>query len=637
MAALLIDLDCNNIITIVENAPLLQPHQRSQLSLLGFKPLPGEKKYTLLLEHFNYDMLEFLDYLNKEGLGYSLSNACQLYVDNLTSSVKKIASLRDSAQNFKQGILDSERFKKFEHNLNEIIYRKLKHHQLAAAYHLYLVENGANFSVPGSGKTSVVLSVFAELKKENKVNTLFVVGPPSCFGPWKNEFYQTFNRQPDCTILSGVPQKLRQKEYYNTGKNLSELYLTTYQTLLNDQNDVKSLFEQMGANVYFVIDEAHYMKRLQGNWATAVLGLADYARFRCVLTGTPVPKSYSDIFNITDFLWPSGSVLGSSAKTQITLCENEHRADDAKTILKSSFSPFFYRVKKADLGLKPPIFHPPHLIEMNKWERLVYDAIDKQIRSYSKADYMKNIDVVKRLRRGRIIRLRQCVSLTSLLRESVEGYGEDLVGGQSDVAKAICSYAQREIPAKVLYLEKMLQDYKKTNRKVVIWANFVGTLKYLKEYLLKTDYNCDLIYGKTPVENSSMEDERTREVIRDEFVDPKSGLDILLANPAACAESISLHKTCHDAIYYDLSYNCAQYLQSLDRIHRVGGSEEVEVHYFYLQYRDTIESDIKNNLEAKAKKMSHLIDEDMAIYSLDMFEDDDEDDAFLRIYGAKSN
>ena len=47
----------------------------------------------------------------------------------------------------------------------------------------------------------------------------------------------------------------------------------------------------------------------------------------------------------------------------------------------------------------------------------------------------------------------------------------------------------------------------------------------------------------------------------------------LVAIPQACSESISLHKACHNAVYYDMNYNTSEFLQSLDRIHRVGGSE----------------------------------------------------------------
>ncbi len=55
---------------------------------------------------------------------------------------------------------------------------------------------------------------------------------------------------------------------------------------------------------------------------------------------------------------------------------------------------------------------------------------------------------------------------------------------------------------------------------------------------------------------------------------------------------IASSSACSHAIYYDLSYNCAQYLQSLDRIHRVGGSERVVAHYEFLQSAGTIDEDI---------------------------------------------
>ena len=109
---------------------------------------------------------------------------------------------------------------------------------------------------------------------------------------------------------------------------------------------------------------------------------------------------------------------------------------------------------------------------------------------------------------------------------------------------------------------------------------------------------------------------------------------MLIANPAACAESISLHKTCFHAIYYDLSYNCAQYLQSLDRIHRVGGSEKNQANYYFLQYENTIDQDIKNNLDKKAQKMYEIIDQDFDIYSLDMFGEEDDLHAYDRLFGG---
>lgn len=79
----------------------------------------------------------------------------------------------------------------------------------------------------------------------------------------------------------------------------------------------------------------------------------------------------------------------------------------------------------------------------------------------------------------------------------------------------------------------------------------------------------------------------------------------------------------------------AQYLQSLDRIHRVGGSETHQANYYFLQYANTIDSDIKGNLERKAQKMYDLIEEDYGVYSMDMFAEDDEVEAYERLFGKQ--
>ncbi len=272
---------------------------------------------------------------------------------------------------------------------------------------------------------------------------------------------------------------------------------------------------------------------------------------------------------------------------------------------------------------------------MNRYERTVYNAIENKIRESNEQDDFNDIELVLKLRRGRLIRLRQAVSYTGLLKSAIENYNELLYNKKSDIAKYINKYDQYELPAKVQHIIKMIERFMLKKEKVLIWSNFVGTIELLSEVLSKKGFRNKLIYGKTPIQQTTVTEEEDREKIRNEFVDPNSGLDILIANPAACAESISLHTTCHNAIYYDLSYNCAQYLQSLDRIHRVGGSEKILAHYYFLQYIDTFEGYIKDNLEKKAQKMYQLIDQDYMIYNLDMFEDDENND-YERIFKRKN-
>ncbi|MDB5163983.1 MAG: SNF2-related protein, partial [Candidatus Saccharibacteria bacterium] len=200
----------------------------------------------------------------------------------------------------------------------------------------------------------------------------------------------------------------------------------------------------------------------------------------------------------------------------------------------------------------------------------------------------------------------------------IEDYDEDVLSGDKNILNTIIKYSEIETPAKLEKLIELVTKYTAENKKVVIWSNFLLTIDLIVKLLSEKGIKAKKIVGQTPIEREGIEIADTREKIREEFVDPSSNLNVLVANPAACAESISLHKTCHNAIYYDLSFNCAQFLQSLDRIHRVGGSEEVASYYDFLSYEDTVDTKIYANLLAKADRMKALIDQDYSIYSLDM-------------------
>jgi SNF2 family DNA or RNA helicase len=629
-------IDFNENILTISNASL-SSKQVYQLKFWGFESV-GLNAFEFSGDQAEKRLKQAIAYFQKEKLKFKPTKSGETKINSIAERTAEFQETKKLGQDFKNGVYSKKQFKEFEQFCKtHLPKRKLKPHQLKAAFHLYLIHNGANFSVPGSGKTSVVLSVYEKLREEGKANVLFVVGPPACFGPWKNEFEETLGRKPKVKVLAGGDKKSRKSEYFANSDNKLELYLTTFQTLINDQKEINTFFSQKGINVFLVIDEAHYIKQVNGNWASAVLNIAKHSKFRCILTGTPIPKSFSDIYNLFDFLWPKNETIESSVRIKLQTFEKSNMIPEAKSMLENRIGPLFYRVRKKDLGLTEQIFHEPIVLPMNNYEKTIYEAIERNIRHYPMDAYLENIDFVNKLKRGRMIRLRQCTSYSHLLSKAVDNYDENILQSDKNLQRMVKDYDSLELPAKFEYLTKKVAELQKHKQKVVIWTNFVGTIEKLeKHFNKKLGMYCRSIYGKTPIEQSTIADEKTREEIRDEFVNPKSGLDILIANPAACAESISLHKTCHNAIYYDLTYNCAQYLQSLDRIHRVGGSEEIEANYFFLQYENSIDQDILNNLRRKADRMSKIIDEDYRIYSLDMFDDEDEEiNAYNRLFGKK--
>jgi SNF2 family DNA or RNA helicase len=453
------------------------------------------------------------DYLRDEGVDVELSQSAQLVLDREAQRKAVFNSFRDSATKFKDGRFDSLEFKKFQVFTESRIKRQLRPHQVKAAFHLYLAGHGANFSVPGSGKTSVVLTVYEKLRDEGKVGFLFVIGPPSCFGPWQQEFEETLGRTPNARILAGGDKDARKNEYYKLPTPTDELYLTTFQTLINDVSQIKTLFNLAGSKPFLVVDEAHYIKQQGGVWAKAVLEIAPLAEFRCVLTGTPMPNSFTDVFNLFDFLWGPDQILCSEDKTRILLAEERHDISKAKETMKQSIDPFFYRVRKKDLGLKEQVFYPPYMIPMNKTEKKLYSAIVTKIREYSQKDYLKNAEVVNRLCRGRMTRLRQCISYPKMLKSAIERYDESLIDPDSEILRWIVEYDALEKPAKLEFLVNLVRGFQERGEKVVIWSNFVATIDLISATLSASGFRNKCILGRTPMERPQCTAEETRALV----------------------------------------------------------------------------------------------------------------------------
>ena len=113
--------------------------------------------------------------------------------------------------------------------------------------------------------------------------------------------------------------------------------------------------------------------------------------------------------------------------------------------------------------------------------------------------------------------------------------------------------------------------------------------------------------------NTGSEDEfDTRKWKIKRFKDPKSDCKVLVANYASCAEGISLHKVCHDAVYVDRSFQADQYLQSEDRISRLGNNDPKNIYILESlipRHLRNIDYAIKINLQRKIDNMGQFLDD----------------------------
>ena len=158
-------INIENITLILSNIEDLKKYQISQLNYYGYT-ISGNNLIKNS-ENIEIDLLKIIDYFHEKDIIFQLSDQVKVLIDNALQEKKEFEFVFSLAKKIKEdGIFDNNfnEFKKFTESLP----RKLKPHQLKSAYHFYTLKNGANFSVPGSGKTSTLLSVYEKLRLEGK-------------------------------------------------------------------------------------------------------------------------------------------------------------------------------------------------------------------------------------------------------------------------------------------------------------------------------------------------------------------------------------------------------------------------------------------------------------------------------------
>lgn len=573
-----------------------------------------------LMGKYNYDF-QFTENIQEELQAFSKEE------ENFEVFSENARAIRDNE--FKENKSLVTQFDNFQEVLKETLTRKLYPLQLLSSFHMAFAQNSCNFAVPGAGKTSIVYGAYAFLKSLPKedprhVDKLLVVGPLSSFAPWENEFSECFGYKPNSFRMSGDSDiSVKQKLEHLYSPNSPELTLIFHGGVDRFQNDILDFLKRNKTMV--VVDEAHRIKNPEGVWGRSVTEISKEAVSRVILTGTPVPNGYQDIFNLYKFIYPFKfkEILKFHYHNLEDMTNNNSPESQRVQELKDNISPYFIRIKKKDLKL-PPVEEKYIPVEMDSHQREIYNFIESQYLPHFKENNSATVKDI--LNRAKLIRLRQASTNPSLLsrtlRDSLEN--NELTGefdpnaifttdtdefiNDSEFFNKIIKYPSVETPKKFRsILSLLLEEIFPENGKVIIWTIFIQNAKELQSYLNQNGIESKLLIGEIPQEE--------REQTIKAFNDPSNNdFKVIIANPFSVAESISLHKGCHNAIYLERDYNCSNFIQSKDRIHRVGLDDNQLTKYFYILSKDSIDEVINNRLRLKIERMEEIINDDIPLF-----------------------
>jgi len=259
------------------------------------------------------------------------------YKSNLSSAIAIGSKIKDSTQ---IDLVVPESFK-----------RTLEPYQKKSVKHLSECGNAANFSVPGSGKTTMAYAAYSILKEKGIVDKILVLSPRSAFVPWREEFSYCFKKTVNEVRLEGK----RVDEHIEEDTQGKELILSTYNLTLKHQQALSKFLEKN--KVLMILDESHNIKNLgaflhlqKGKTAEAVINLAPSATRRFILSGTPMPNRWYDIWTQFNFLWPLMGILDDARYFKDFTNTRQELGDNYKKII----DPLFTRVAKKNIGIEKP-------------------------------------------------------------------------------------------------------------------------------------------------------------------------------------------------------------------------------------------------------------------------------------------
>ena len=444
--------------------------------------------------------------------------------------------------------------------------RKLTDNQMRNVCHLAPLPAGATFSVPGAGKTTEALAYY--FCNATPQDHLLVVGPLSAMGAWEAQI-------DECCPGQGYTfTRLRGGE-----KNVDRLLRDNPRFMLISYGQfatVAHLIRQYLAYhpVIMFLDESHRIKSgRSGVSPQEILNISYLPEKKLILSGTPCPQSVSDLIPQFEFLYPDRFV-------------NEDTVVD-------SLQPIYVRTTKGQLGI-PTVNHRKISLEMTPLQREVYKALRSETKRQmlvmlSDSEKYSLRDIGKK-----VMKVMEFTSNPSLLADDMDYIFDKRLGDLLSIDSG----------PKIEYACQRARELAAEGKKVIIWSQFVKNVLLLTERL--KDIGADCIYGG--VNSGDENEEDTREWKIKQFHENSEKM-VLVLNPSAASEAISLHKACQYAIYVDRSFNAAHYLQSEDRIHRLGLAPNQHPIVEIVECRGTIDEVIDQRLKLKVSTMAAALND----------------------------
>ena len=462
-------------------------------------------------------------------------------------------------------------------------------HQLVALEKSWDKDEYAYFMEMGTGKSKVLIDNIAMLYDKGKINAAMIIAPKGVYRNWLSSEIPTHlpsHIQYKSVLWTALTSKTKDKEYqslFETDYNL-HIFIMNVEALSTPKGLSFARKFLSCHNTLIAVDESTTIKTPKAARTKNIVGIASLAKYRRILTGSPVTKSPLDLYTQCKFL--NEDLLGFSSYysfqnryacmvdrwfggRKVSIVKSYQRLDELSKIIEQ----FSYRVLKEDCLDLPDKIYIKREIELTKEQVKLYQSMKLVAMAALSGKVVKAPHVLTQL-----MRLHQ-ITCGHVMTES--GEIVDIENNR---------------------LDELIEILEEVEGKVIIWSHYTHDIRKISAELKKTYGENSVVeyYGKTESE--------TRQESIEKFQDPRSPVRFFIGNPQTGGYGITL-TAASTVIYYSNGYDLEKRLQSEDRAHRIGQKKSVT--YIDLIAEKTVDEKIVKALRKKINIASEVLGEEL--------------------------
>ena len=462
-------------------------------------------------------------------------------------------------------------------------------HQKSALEKSWHKDEFAYFMEMGTGKSKVLVDNIAMLYNKGAIDAALIIAPKGVYRNWYSQ--EIPNHLPShiehkTVLWTATTSKTKDKEYQQLFKVDYDLHILVMNVeAFSTKKGLEFATKFLNCHkTLMAIDESTTIKTPTAKRTKAICAIGKLAKYRRILTGSPVTKSPLDLYTQCEFL--NENLLGFTSYytfrnryavmkqanfggRRVQLVGGYQRLEELSKILK----PFSDRVLKENCLDLPEKTYVERQVELTDEQKKTYETMKSAALASLKGKMATAPHVLTQL-----MRLHQITC-----------------GHLKNDDDTITEIKNNRI-------NSLLELLEETEGKVIIWANYVYDIKQIVSAISKK-YGEDSIvqyYGAVPAET------RQKNIV--EFQDPESPVKFFVGNPQTGGYGITL-TAANNVVYYSNGYDLEKRLQSEDRAHRIGQKKAVT--YIDLITPKTVDEKIRKALRKKINIATEIMGEEL--------------------------